>query len=119
MLTDKLKYSENNGLSELEFAIVGVTFDNRQEILKNLYKSEYLNNIKIKIRLEHDKLNKFDKNAVNVILSDTEQSIGFVSKDFNQEIIPIIANIKDAYVSNMYMNINRNMGVKIKICFEG
>lgn len=118
MSNEKLRYNENNGLSELDFAVVGVTFDNRQEILKRIY-NDYLNHIKIPVRLDPEPANIYDPYAVKVVLSATEEIIGYVSKDFNKDILQIISKIKDAYVLNMYMNKTRNMGVIVKICCEG
>lgn len=114
---EKLRYSESNGLSEIEFAVVGVTFDNRQEILKEIYQ-DFLNKIKIPVYVEKEPNNEYDPNAVKVILKNTNQVIGYVSKEFNEDIGEIIEDIKEAYIVNMYMNRTRNMGVIVKIVFE-
>lgn len=114
---EKLRYSESNGLSEIEFAVVGVTFDNRQEILKEIYQ-DFLNKIKIPVYVEKEPNNEYDPNAVKVVLKNTNQVIGYVSKEFNEDIGEIIENIKEAFIVNMYMNRTRNMGVIVKIVFE-
>jgi len=118
MSSDKLRYNESNGLSEIDFAVVGVTFDNRQDILKRIY-PEYLNHVKIPVRLDPEPANIYDPYAIKVVLPTTEEIIGYVSKDFNKEILPIVSKIKDAYVLNIYMNRTRSMGIIIKICYEG
>ena len=78
----------------------------------------FINKIKISVYVEKESENEYDPNAVKVILKNSNQVIGYVSKDFNEDIGEIIPNIKDAYISNMYMNRSRNMGCIIKIIFE-
>lgn len=117
MSEKKLKYTENGKTIELEFAVVGVTFENRQDILKRIY-PDFLNKIKIPIRLESDPENQYDKNAIKVILNSSNEIIGYVSKDFNEDIIPVLNDFFEGYISSIYMTKSRNFGIAIKCFFK-
>ena len=109
---EKLHESEN----KLEFAAVGVTFDNRQELLAELYSDSVKSGIdNIPVVLQKEPENQYDKNAVAIKTTDG-RSIGYVSKDFNEEIGEKIKDIKRSYIKSIYMNKKRIFNAMI--CIE-
>lgn len=116
MDNEKLKYINENGVDTFQFAVVGVTFDNRQSILKRIY-TNYLNKEKIELSLEKDEQNIYDKYAIKINLKSTNENIGYVSKEFSEDISMVLNELKEVYVKNMYMNKTRNIGVIVKLVF--
>lgn len=112
---EKLHEFENG--NKLEFAVVGVTFDNRQEILNELYSDSVKNGIdNIPVILQKEPENPYDKNAIAVKTMDN-RSIGYVSKDFNEEIGERLQDIKRSYIRSIYMNKKRIFNAMICIEF--
>lgn len=111
----KIRTSEDG--NKIEFAVVGVTFDNRQELLSELYSDSIKNGIdNIPVILKKEPENTYDKNAIAVLTNDN-QSIGYVSKDFNELIGEKIENIKRSYIKEIYMNKKRIFNAMICIEF--
>ncbi|MGI6767972.1 MAG: HIRAN domain-containing protein [Bacilli bacterium] len=65
-------------MKQFHTKVVGVTFENRQDYIKGMKIGE-------KIRLERDKNNPYDKNAIKVINAKGNQ-IGFISKELASKI---------------------------------
>lgn len=65
-------------MKQFHTKVVGVTFENRQDYIKEMKIGE-------KIILERDKNNPYDKNAIKVVNSKGKQ-IGFISKDLASKI---------------------------------
>lgn len=59
--------------------VVGVTYDNRQQYIKQCYKGQQLDLIR-------DKFNPYDKNAIAIYAGDNQ--LGFLSKDLAQKLAP-------------------------------
>lgn len=111
---EHIKTSENG--NKIEFAAVGVTFDNRQDILNELYADSIKMGIDdIPVVLKKEPENPYDKNAIAILTNDN-RSIGYVSKDFNEFIGEKINNIKRSYIKEIYMNKKRIFNAMI--CIE-
>lgn len=111
---EKIRSSENG--NKYEFAAVGVTFDNRQEILNELYSDSVKSGIdNIPVILKKEPENPYDKNAIAIMTTDN-RSIGYVSKDFNELIGEQLDNIKRSYIKDIYMNKKRIFNAMI--CIE-
>lgn len=108
------KFREKN--NQFEFAAVGVTFDNRQDILNEVYSDSIksgLDNIPIVLKKEPE--NPYDANAIAITLLDG-RTIGYVSKDFNEEVNEMMQDIKKSYIKSIYMNKKRIFNAMI--CIE-
>ena len=112
------------------FPVAGVTFENRQETIKNL--SHIFNSGKrIEVEFEPEPNNIYDKNAikVNVLNNGVKEHIGYVPKtlnkdqdneskieNFNEMIFGILDNIERAETSWVGEK-NGNYGVRV-VCYE-
>lgn len=111
---DKIR-SSNDG-RVIQFAAVGVTFENRQDILNEIYSDLIKNGIdNIPISLKKEPENPYDAHAIAITLLDG-RSIGYVSKDFNEEIGNMLQDIKKSYIKSIYMNKKRIFNAMI--CIE-
>ena len=103
------------GKQNCELVAVGVTFQNRQSILKELYMDWINDTVKyIDVKLEKEDNNPYDKNAIAIKLLDGSH-IGYISKEINQEIRAIFDNIEKVYITNIYMNKKRIFNFSIRI----
>lgn len=110
------KISSSNDGRVIQFAAVGVTFENRQDILNEIYSDLIKNGIdNIPIVLKKEPENPYDANAIAITLLDG-RSIGYVSKDFNEEIGNMLQDIKKSYIKSIYMNKKRIFNAMI--CIE-
>ena len=111
---EKIRTSENG--NKYEFAAVGVTFDNRQDVISELYSDSVKSGIdNIPVVLKKEPQNPYDKNAIAILTTDG-RSIGYVSKDFNELIGEKINDIKCSYIKDIYMNKKRIFNAMI--CIE-
>ena len=98
-----------------DFAVVGVTFENRQEYLQELYSDMVSNNIKsFTVDLIPEPENPYDPNAIAVVLKNGN-NIGYVSKDFNEEIKEILDKITYSEIIQIYMNKKRIFNAMVRI----
>lgn len=111
---EKIRTSENG--NKYEFAAVGVTFENRQDVISELYSDSVKSGIdNIPVILKKEPQNHYDKNAIAILTTDG-RSIGYVSKDFNELIGEKINDIKYSYIKDIYMNKKRIFNAMI--CIE-
>ena len=111
-------FYEQNGKECLQFVAVGVTFDNKQQILQQLFELHMsYPNIKLSVKLIPQPQNQFDKNAIKISLKDG-RSIGYVSTQYNQDMIKILPQIKDGYIKQVYLNNKRIYNALIKLEFK-
>ena len=66
--------------------IAGVTFDNRQELIEELYDSGQLN-VGQQLILVRDRYNRYDNNAV-AVMHPSNRQLGFLSKDVASNVAP-------------------------------
>jgi hypothetical protein len=94
--------------------IVGVTFDNpdgisRQKVIESLEVSS-------PIKLKRDRENNYDKNAIMVVDSQSQQ-LGYLSKDIARQLAPIIDDGKliKVEICSLTGGGEYNRGVNIRI----
>ena len=110
------KIRTNN--NTIQFAAVGVSFDNRQQVLNEIYTDSIKLGVEnIPVVLTPEPENPYDKNAISIRTIDNK-SIGYVSKEFNEFIGEKINNIKRSYIKDIYMNKKRIFNAMICIELE-
>lgn len=97
--------------------IVGVTFENRQEILKEFYDNVYKEGSRNPIQLLLEDNNPYDKNAIVVALEINGElkPIGYISKDDNVELRRVFDKIKNVYLQSMGANYKNILGGTIAV----
>lgn len=95
--------------------VVGVSFDNRQLIIRRLIDKRLLY-IGAKLQIQQDRNNKYDRFAVQVLASDNSQ-IGYLSKDINRTFYEGLQSGKryDVQVINIAGGNSYNYGITIHI----
>ena len=117
MKDQKIYFGQVDGHDYIDFAAVGVTFENRQQILQELFQTSMSNkDVVIPIYLQKQETNEYDKNAVKICLKDN-RCIGFVSKNFNEDVGKLIPQIKRSYIKQIYMNNKRLYNAMIRLEF--
>ncbi|MSS11744.1 hypothetical protein FYJ38_24365 [Clostridium sp. WB02_MRS01] len=88
--------------------VVGVTFNNRQQYVKQCYNGQQLD-------LVRDKFNPYDKNAIAIYAGDNQ--VGFLSKELAQKLAPKmdVGTKFDCYVKSLTGGIDNNYGLNIRI----
>lgn len=97
--------------------IVGVTFENRQEILKEFYDNVYKEGSRNPIQLLLEDNNPYDKNAIVVALEINGElkPIGYISKDDNVELRRVFDKIENVYLQSMGANYKNILGGTIAV----
>jgi hypothetical protein len=100
------------------YTVVGVTFENRQDILNNFYKT-YQHGSVHEVFLYKEDDNIYDKNAisVNIEVDGKVEKVGYISKDKNKELRNKFNEIKNTKVKSIGPNINGDIGLSIIIEF--
>lgn len=100
--------------------IVGVTFENRQEILKDFYDNIYQEGSKNPIQLFLENDNPYDKNAIAVALEIRGElkKIGYISKNDNIELRKEFNKIKNIYLQSMGANYKGILGGTINVVID-
>lgn len=100
--------------------IVGVTFENRQEILKDFYDNIYKEGSKNPIQLLLEDNNPYDKNAIVVALEINGElkPIGYISKDDNIELRKVFNRIENVYLQSMGANYKNIIGGTIAVIID-
>lgn len=68
-------------IKNVKLKVVGVTFDGRQEIIKQLKKSDI-------ITIRREPTNRFDTNAIAVI--SEKGQVGYIGKDYSSILAPMM-----------------------------
>lgn len=92
--------------------VAGVTFDNRQRLIRRMSVGE-------QVSLVRDPTNPYDKNAIMVINSNGDQ-IGFISKELSSTMAINMDSgiVFSATVCNITgMNPGENIGVNLRITY--
>ena len=107
---DYFDYDRPRRTNDFYIKAVGVTYGNRQNVIKTLKVGDILHFVP-------EENNIYDKNAV-LIVTELGRDIGYVSKDYNKDILQnikkgvvyklVVSNITGAYDFN-------NLGVNIKV----
>ena len=103
------RYNRRKAHTDFYIKAVGVTYGNRQNVIKTLHIGDTLYFVP-------EENNAYDKNAI-LIVTESGKDIGYVSKDYNKAILQ---NIRDGVVykltvSNITGTISTNFGVNIKV----
>lgn len=100
--------------------IVGVTFENRQEILKDFYDNIYKEGSKNPVQLLLEDNNPYDKNAIVVALEINGElkPIGYISKDDNIELRKVFNRIESVYLQSMGANYKNIIGGTIAVIIK-
>ena len=107
MKPNNLSYRSTS--SEIETKVVGVTFSNRQEIIKSLYTGDQL-------YLVPEPVNPHDRNAIMVCTKKGYQ-LGYIDKDLTHQIHSILPYNNVAYVKRIIGKeaLGQSLGVVIRI----
>ena len=89
--------------------VVGVTFNNRQQYVKQCYNGQQLD-------LVRDKFNPYDKNAIAIYAGDNQ--VGFLSEELAQKLAPKMDSgiIYECFVECVTGDTHNINGLNIKIC---
>ena len=118
MHEEKIHFGQDNGKEYMQFAMVGVTFDNKQKILSDLFKESIKNkNMDCSVKLQEQKDNPYDENAIKIISLYNGETIGYVSKEINQDIKKLLPQIKKSYINQIYFNNKRFYNAMIRLEF--
>lgn len=117
MEDSRIHFVQADGKDCVDFVAVGVTFENRQQILQELFQTSMSNkDVVIPVYLQKQETNEYDKNAVKICLKDN-RCIGYVSKNFNEDVGKLIPQIKRSYIKQIYMNNKRLYNAMIRLEF--
>lgn len=104
---------ENHDSEELDSTfittVVGVTFDNRQEVISKMEKGD-------KLALIREIENNYDDNAI-AIYNSVNMQIGYLNKELSKSLAPLMdsGTIYEAEVVRVKGGENLNFGVDIKV----
>uniref|UniRef100_A0A6M3KNJ9 Putative HIRAN domain containing protein n=1 Tax=viral metagenome TaxID=1070528 RepID=A0A6M3KNJ9_9ZZZZ len=102
-------------MEELVTKLAGVTFGNRQKLIKTFM--ELGNVVPSEIILKREPDNKFDPNAINVMIRD--QSVGYIPKDIAIDLAPLMDIEEEINVTGFAFNVlpheNKPIGMTIVI----
>ncbi len=104
------------------YSVVGVTFENRQQILSDFYK-HYRHGGKYDVLLIHEDDNKYDKNAIGVMLDVggcKYEHVGYISRQENEGLVPIVdaGKVRSAKLHSMGPNYKGDIGLTIEAELE-
>lgn len=99
------------------YNIVGVTFENRQEVLQDFYDNHYKVGGSYPIQLVLEDNNPYDSNAIAVHLffNGKAQNVGYISKNENQELRKLINKIDMIELRSMGPNYKGILGLSIVV----
>ena len=104
----------------LDYPVVGVTFDGRQDILDRFY-GGYAHGHVYGVHLEKEDDNQYDCNAVAVELEThpgVYEKVGYISKDANVLMRGNWDRIKKASLRSIGPNRNGQIGLAISVVYE-
>ena len=102
------------------YSVVGVTFEGRQDILSDFYKS-YRHGGHYDVMLEREPDNQYDKNAISVSLdvgNSDFKKVGYISKQDNELLGTVMDRLKTAKVHSMGPNYKGDIGLTIEAEFD-
>ena len=114
-----MEATEQRQSVEVVYKIVGVCYENRQEILSEFYKKfEYGKEYPVFLRPEED--NPYDQNAVGVwmVVGDAERQIGYVPRDSNVELKRLLPRLEKCVLNSIGISPKSIIGVSVKCVFR-
>lgn len=106
--------------SVLDYPVVGVTFEGRQDVLKRFY-DKYAYGRRYGVRLIREDDNKYDANAVGVELETSPgayEKIGYISRDSNADMRSRWGRLKNASLRSIGYNSNGQLGLAITVTYN-
>ena len=103
---------------EVIYKVVGVCFENRQDILAQFYKDyEFGKKYLVNLRPEND--NQYDSNAIGVwiVVNGIPKHVGYISKDSNAELRRMLPDLRDCFVNSIGISPKGIVGFTIKCVF--
>lgn len=105
-------------MSKQHYSVVGVTFENRQEILSDFFKT-YRHGGKYNVKLVHEADNQYDSNAVAVHLEVSEgifKGVGYISRQENKALSQSVdaGKVKNASLRSIGPNYKGDIGLTIE-----
>lgn len=105
-------------MSNQHYSVVGVTFENRQEILSDFFKG-YRHGGKYNVKLVHEANNQYDSNAVAVHLEVGEgifKGVGYISRQENKALSQSVdaGKVKNASLRSIGPNYKGDIGLTIE-----
>lgn len=99
------------------YNVVGVSFDNRQEILQDFFDRFYRVGGKHEVILVKETKNKFDSNAIAVMLNINKEykNIGYISKNENMDLNNNFFRIIRSEIQSMGANYKGVLGLTINV----
>lgn len=107
-------------MSNQHYAVVGVTFEDRQSILSDFYRT-YKVGGKYGVSLEAEPQNPYDPNAISVSLecADGEyRQVGYISKQDNVSLGKALGKVRTARLLSMGPNSKGDIGLNIDVEFD-
>ena len=104
----------------IDYNVVGVTFENRQKILEDFFKTYKVGGI-YNVRLVHEPENPYDSNAVSVFLEtskDEYKNVGYISKHDNADLVENLPNLIKSTLLFAHATPNGKIGIGIRAEFS-
>jgi hypothetical protein len=104
----------------LDYPVVGVTFENRQDILERFY-GRYMCGHIYGVHLLKEDDNQYDKNAISVELETNPgiyEKIGYISKDSNVQMRTDWGKLKRASLKSIGYNSKGQLGLAISVVYD-
>lgn len=100
------------------YGVVGVTFEGRQQILSDFFRT-YRHGSKHLVKLVHESDNQYDPNAVAVHLNvngTDYKHVGYISKNENQAVLSALnaGKVKSASLRSIGPNYCGDLGLTIE-----
>lgn len=102
------------------YNVVGVTFEDRQEVLSNFFKN-YKVGGHYSVNLEKEPNNPYDKNAIAVHLDvggSNYKHVGYISKQDNVLLGSALGKMKTAKLRSMGPNYKGDIGLTVEVEFD-
>ena len=105
-------------MSNQHYSVVGVTFENRQEILSDFFKG-YRHGGKYSVKLVHETDNQYDPNAVAVHLDvggGVFKGVGYISRQENKALSQSVdaGKVRSASLRSIGTNYRGDIGLTIE-----
>lgn len=104
---------------KIEYPVVGVTFENRQELWAKILES-FKNDLTVDISLENEDDNPYDSNAVAVkaVIDGSKRSVGYLPKGSNLQFRSLQGRFLGCSLKSVGAAANGNIGAKLVVSFS-
>ncbi len=111
---------ELNNVETMNYPVVGVTFENRQDILGEFYKG-YRTGGRYGVKLVEETDNAYDPNAVAVHLEtspDVYRQVGYLSRNDNVVVKQMMPRLQSARLASIGPNRKGQIGLTIDVYYN-